>query len=122
VKFILADDSTVPRDYARRILTRLGHQVVFSACNGREAVDYARANPDIDVALLDISMPEMTGTQAARIFLDEKLTRYVLIASSNSQKALVDAMREIGCGFIAKPYEPEQMRKYLARSIPELAT
>jgi DNA-binding NarL/FixJ family response regulator len=119
LKFLLADDSSIPRDYARRIVTRMKHEVVFLASNGKEAVDWARAYPfGIDVAILDISMPVMTGTEAARIFIAEKLATYTLIASSNSQRALVMEMEKIGAGFIAKPYEPEQMQSHIRRYVP----
>jgi CheY-like chemotaxis protein len=120
LKFLLADDSEIPLQYLTRIIKRLGHEVAYTATNGAEAVDIGRTHPDIDVAIIYISMPVMTGTEAARIFVREKLARYVLIASSNSQTALVATMRDIGCGFIAKPYEPEQMAKFLVKWIPEL--
>jgi DNA-binding NarL/FixJ family response regulator len=97
----------------------MGHEVIFLAKDGKEAVDWARKFPfGIDIAILDISMPVMTGTEAARIFIEEKLASYTLIASSNSQRALVMEMQKLGCGFIAKPYEPEQMHKHLREYVP----
>jgi CheY-like chemotaxis protein len=113
-----ADDSSIPRDYLRGIIVRSGHEVAFSAKNGLEAVEACRASQgDIDLVILDVSMPVMMGTDAARILIAEKLVPYIIIASSNSQEGIVREMIRIGCGFVTKPYAKEQLHRAIAAAI-----
>ena len=52
------------RDYFRKILPRLGHQVVAAAQDGRELVEQCRATKP-DLVITDIKMPDMDGIDAA---------------------------------------------------------
>jgi two-component system chemotaxis response regulator CheY len=106
--FVIADDHEQPRDILRRILRDAGHEVVGIAHNGREAVALcAELRPDI--VILDISMPVLTGTEAAAEILAAKSVGRVLIASSITMANIFGEMRSIGCAVIAKPYRPQQL-------------
>lgn len=65
IRILLADDHLMVRDALAAILAaEPGIEMVALACNGREAVDLAVAvRPD--VALLDVSMPQVNGIEAA---------------------------------------------------------
>jgi len=65
LRILIADDHPLVRRGVRDLLaTRSGWQVVGEACNGAEAVAQAvRLRPD--VAILDFSMPELNGSEAA---------------------------------------------------------
>lgn len=65
LRILIADDHELIRDGLKRLLTsRRGWQVCGQASNGREAVDKAdKLNPD--VVVLDFSMPELNGLEAA---------------------------------------------------------
>jgi PAS domain S-box-containing protein len=66
---LVVDDEEVVRNVATTGLHRLGYTVV-TAVNGREAVDRFAADPDaIDVVLLDMMMPVMSGEQALEAML-----------------------------------------------------
>lgn len=65
-RVLLADDHALVRRGVRLILdAEPDLTVVAEAGDGAEAVDLARAR-DVDLAVLDIAMPRMTGLQAAR--------------------------------------------------------
>ena len=65
-RILLADDHALVRRGIRLILdSEPGLTVVAEAGDGKEAVDLARS-VEIDLAILDIAMPRMTGLQAAR--------------------------------------------------------
>ena len=65
-RILLADDHALVRRGVRLILdNEPGLTVVAEASDGAEAVALARTR-DIDLAVLDVAMPRMTGLQAAR--------------------------------------------------------
>src|SRR3954454_409040 len=59
---IVVDDSRAARSILRRTLLSLGLEVV-EAGNGAEALDKLRAEPPVDLALVDWNMPVMDGLQ-----------------------------------------------------------
>ena len=64
-RILLADDHTVVRRGLRLVLdAEPDLQVVAEASDGAEAVELALTS-DVDLVVLDISMPRMTGLQAA---------------------------------------------------------
>jgi two-component system chemotaxis response regulator CheY len=112
MRFVVADDSPIPRDILRRILTQAGHEVVGVADNGKTAIELCRqVKPD--AVILDVSMPVMTGDVAALAIMDEQLARHVIIASSMALSVVFDPLRARGCAMVAKPYHSEQLLKAL---------
>jgi DNA-binding NarL/FixJ family response regulator len=64
VRIMVVDDHAGIRQALRRLLTVGNWQVCAEAADGREAIDAAQAhNPD--VVVMDVSMPHMSGLQAA---------------------------------------------------------
>ncbi|MFL5903838.1 MAG: response regulator transcription factor, partial [Solirubrobacteraceae bacterium] len=65
-RILLADDHTVVRRGLRLVLeAEPDLEVVAEAADGAEAVQRA-ASGDVDLAVLDVAMPRMTGLQATR--------------------------------------------------------
>ena len=65
-RVLVADDHALVRDGLKRVLDHEPDlEVVAEAADGAEAVERA-LDDDIDLAILDISMPRKTGLQAAR--------------------------------------------------------
>lgn len=60
-RVLVVDDDACVREVSCRMLQRLGYAVA-AAVNGRDALDYYRANPGwSDLVLLDLAMPVMDG-------------------------------------------------------------
>jgi len=67
MRILLADDHPVVRRHVRDILqTEQGWEVCAEAATGREAV-LMTATEHPDIVVLDLSMPELTGLQAAKL-------------------------------------------------------
>lgn len=64
-KCLLVDDNKDVLIYLNRILTDTG-VTILSARSGFEAIELIKNNPDIDVVLLDMQMPEMNGIEATK--------------------------------------------------------
>ena len=68
LRVLLADDYKIVRDGLRVLLEQGGFNVVGEAANGREAVEQA-AQLEPDIVVLDLSMPDLNGIEAAREIL-----------------------------------------------------
>jgi DNA-binding NarL/FixJ family response regulator len=102
-RILLADDHTVVRQGLRFILdSEPDLEVVAEASNGNEAV--ARAlKDDIDLAILDIAMPTMTGLQAARELAKRRPELRMLILSMHDDEGyLYEALRAGTSGYVLK--------------------
>ena len=64
-KCLLVDDNKDVLIYLNRILTDTG-VAILTARSGFEAIELIKRNPDIDVVLLDMQMPEMNGIEATK--------------------------------------------------------
>jgi CheY-like chemotaxis protein len=106
---LLADDEPMVRNLARAILEGYGYRVLLAG-DGREAVDlYARERAGIDLVVLDLTMPQMSGTDAARELLQLNPRVRVLLSSGYAGDHLsMDAVAGV-YGFVAKPYRPDDL-------------
>ena len=66
MRIAVAEDEPDVRDYFRRILPQLGHDVVGVAADGRELVELCRKQLP-DLVITDLRMPGMDGDQAMRV-------------------------------------------------------
>lgn len=64
-KILVVEDDLASRLYLNKILEKA--EVAFiNAGNGQEAIDLTLTNPDIDIVLMDISLPVIDGYEAAK--------------------------------------------------------
>ncbi len=102
-RVLLADDHVVVRRGLRLVLdAEPDLEVVAEAGDGAEAVERALAG-DVDLAVLDVSMPRLTGLQAARQLTDRAPEVRVLILSMHdSEQYLFEALRAGASGYVVK--------------------
>jgi DNA-binding NarL/FixJ family response regulator len=102
-RVLLADDHVVVRRGLRLVLdAEPDLEVVAEAGDGAEAVERALAG-DVDLAVLDVSMPRLTGLQAARQLTDRAPDVRVLILSMHdSEQYLFEALRAGASGYVVK--------------------
>jgi len=71
MKIIVADDYYTNRLLVSEILKSLGHEFI-EAENGKEALEALENNNDVDLVLMDLEMPVMSGVEAMQ-YIREKL-------------------------------------------------
>jgi DNA-binding NarL/FixJ family response regulator len=103
IRVLLADDHAVVRQGFRLILSaQQGIEVVCEAGNGREAVEMA-VNHKPDVAVIDVSMPELNGIEATRRILEACPHTRVLALSMHKDSVYVREILRAGArGYILK--------------------
>ena len=102
LRLLVADDHDVVRKGVCALLEEQpGWQVVDEACNGRQAVEKAKLlRPE--VAILDLSMPELNGLEAAREILRSVSTKVLILTMCDSD-ALIRQTLEAGAqGYLLK--------------------
>jgi len=109
---LLVDDEKLVLGVATRLLNRLGYEVI-QAGSGREALDiYNESSGNIDLVILDMIMPEMTGPQVFDKIRDIRPDARVLLSSGYSVEGEAQKLLQRGCrGFIQKPYGVAELAK-----------
>ena len=103
LRILVADDHELVRRGIRELLrARRGWIVVGEAMNGREAVEKAiRLKPD--VAILDISMPDLDGLQATRQIREAVPTTEVIALTMHDSDQMVRRVLHAGAlGYVLK--------------------
>jgi len=102
-RVLLADDHAVVRSGLRSVLEKEADiEVVAEAADGSEAVERALAN-DVDLAILDVAMPRLTGLQATVELLRRRPEMRVLILSvHDSEQYFFEAMKAGASGYVLK--------------------
>jgi DNA-binding NarL/FixJ family response regulator len=102
-RVLLADDHAVVRSGLRMVLdAQPDIQVVAEAGDGAEAVQKA-LNPEVDLAILDVSMPRMTGLQAvAELGRRRPDLRVLILSMHDNEQYFFEALKAGASGYVLK--------------------
>jgi DNA-binding NarL/FixJ family response regulator len=102
-RILIADDHSIVRSGLRKVLDASHDlEVVAEAADGAEAVEKALAE-EVDLAILDVSMPRLTGIQAAAELHKRKPELKTLILSMyDSEQFLFEALKAGASGYVLK--------------------
>lgn len=114
---LLVDDEEQVLQIGARILEKFGYNIL-NACNGEEALNIYRENQNrINLIILDMIMPKMSGRQCLREILKMNHDAKVIITSGFSADRSGDTdITKLIKGYIHKPYEV----KYLLATVREV--
>jgi DNA-binding NarL/FixJ family response regulator len=112
LRILIADDHGLVRRGARALLqTRKGWRVVGEATNGREAVEKA-AKLKPDIAIVDVSMPDLDGIEAVRqIRLAVPNTKVLVLTMHESDQMVRRALDAGACGYLLKSDLADELPK-----------
>jgi DNA-binding NarL/FixJ family response regulator len=102
-RILVADDHAIVRSGLRRVIdAQHDLEVAAEAADGAEAVEKALAD-DIHLAILDVSMPRMTGIQAAaELHRRKPELRLVMLSMYDSEQFLFEALKAGASGYVLK--------------------
>lgn len=117
---LVADDEPAVRNVARRVLEKLGFQVI-TADDGRAAIDlFVRHQAAVSAVLLDMTMPGPSGEDVFRELRRVKPdVRVVLTSGYNEQDATSRFVGKGLAGFLQKPWRPADLEAAMSRAIGE---
>ena len=116
-KILIVEDDVSSRLYLNKILEKTG-AILLNAADGREAVDIAMNNQDIEVILMDIQLPVLDGYESAAKI--REFRKNVLIIAQTAYSLLGDREKIIASGFddyIVKPIFPRQLIDKLSSAL-----
>jgi DNA-binding NarL/FixJ family response regulator len=109
-RILLADDHVLVREGLRLILERQPDlEVAAEASDGAEAIERA-LHTELDLAVLDVSMPRLTGLQAARHLRAQRPALKVLMLSMHdNEQFFFEALKVGASGYVLKTAADEDL-------------
>ena len=115
LKILIAEDDENSSMFLS-ILTKDFSRELLQTTNGFEAVEICRNNPDIDLILMDITMPDMSGYEATRLI--RQFNQEVIIIAQTAYGLFGDREKSIqaGCNdYISKPIKSEDLKALIMK-------
>lgn len=111
IRILIADDHGIVREGIRQVFRQEpGFEVVAEAANGSEALALARAQAP-DVAVLDITMPELSGLQvAAALHQELPDVRVVILSMHDNPEYVLEAVRAGAHAYLLKDLAATELR------------
>ena len=108
MRILIIDDEEVLRDVLEVVLSREGFEVV-SAATGEEGLTILDSE-DIDLVILDLMLPAMSGMETLRSIKDTHTHLPVIIITAfSSIDGAIDAMKHGAFHYIPKPFKNEEV-------------
>jgi len=120
-KILVVDDESdlevlVKQKFRKKI--REQEYVFLFAVNGRHALELLVINPDVDIVLSDINMPEMDGlTLLSKLNEQHSLLKSVIISAYGDMENIRTAMNRGAFDFITKPVDFNDLELTLEKTI-----
>jgi CheY-like chemotaxis protein len=110
-KVLIVDDDVRNVFALTSVLEANGMEVIFAE-NGRDGIECLRSNPDVDLVLMDIMMPEMDGYQTMEAVREIPEFKQLPIISLTAKAMMGDREKSIASGasdYITKPVDTDQL-------------
>src|SRR3972149_5093044 len=119
---LVIDDEQIMREGCSRILSKDGWAVI-TAENGNQGLDeYQIRSESMDVILLDLMMPGMSGMEVLeRLRTVDPTLLVIVIPGYATVESAVEAMKKGAYDFIPKPFTPDQLRIVVKRALERRA-
>lgn len=115
LKILIVEDDEISEMLLRKVVKSFSKEILHTT-TGAEAVEAIRNNPDIDMILMDIRMPDLNGYEATKQIrqFNEKVVIFAqtAFAQSGDREMAIEA----GCDdYIAKPVKKVELMELLQR-------
>jgi YesN/AraC family two-component response regulator len=124
-KILVADDEVdlevLIKQKFRRQIRENKYEFIF-ALNGNEALDKLQKNPDVDLVLSDINMPELDGLSLlAKMHEVSPLVKAVMVSAYGDMENIRTAMNRGAFDFVCKPVNFEDLETTIEKTIKYVA-
>ncbi len=110
-KILIVDDDVRNVFALTSVLESSGMEVLYAE-NGKEGLECLKANPEVDLVLMDIMMPELDGYEATRAIRAEEDFRQLPVIALTAKAMRGDREKSISSGasdYITKPVDTDQL-------------
>ncbi len=110
-KILVVDDDMRNVFSLKKVLESKGMQIMVGK-NGREGLEFLNKNPDIDLILMDIMMPEMDGYEATRSIRKQERFKDLPVIALTAKAMKGDRFKCIeagACDYLAKPIDMDRL-------------
>jgi adenylate cyclase len=123
-KILVADDEVdlemLIKQKFRQKIREQQYEFIFSV-NGNDALEKIKQNPDIDIVLSDINMPEMDGlTLLSRLSESSPLIKTVIVSAYGDMDNIRVAMNRGAFDFVTKPVNFEDLALTMEKTIKQV--
>jgi response regulator NasT len=108
VRVLVAEDEALIRLDLVESLRELGYEVVAEAGDGEQALRLA-TTIDLDVALLDVSMPLLDGLSVAAELAAHRRCAVVVVTAFSQRDVVARAVEAGAMGYVVKPFTPADL-------------
>lgn len=119
---LVAEDHPINQKLLKTFLTSFGC-TVFTANNGREAVNQIAEHPEVELVFMDVQMPELNGVEAT---IEIRKTGYqgiIIACTANSDEADFQMYMSNGMnGVLIKPFKKQSVKEMLDKWITVIKT
>ncbi|MGG2066159.1 response regulator [Bacillus sp. S14(2024)] len=110
IKVIIADDNSFIREGMKIILSTYAEfEVLVTVNDGQEALEYCKKY-DVDIALLDVRMPNMNGVEATKLICEQTKTKPLILTTFDDDEYILEAVKNGAKGYLLKNNDPERIR------------
>lgn len=116
-RILIVDDDTVSRIFLRELLVQSG-AVLDLVRNGYELQKYIESNPEPDVILIDVKLPDADGVELAAQILVNKPGLKIIAETAYAIDGLEEKCQQLGLkGCIFKPINKDELLKLLLKVV-----
>jgi DNA-binding NtrC family response regulator len=109
MRVLIVDDEEVLRDVLQAVLQREGFEVVLAA-SGEECLNFVETDNEIDLVILDVMLPGISGIDTLRaIRITNPALPVVVITAFSSIDGAIEAMKHGAFHYIPKPFKNEEV-------------
>ena len=115
---LLIDDEDMILDVGKSMLEKLGYHVLVAVAGGQAVEIYRKRANEIDLIILDLIMPEMSGRETYDRLKKIEPRVKVLFSSGYSKEGVAnDILKDAGAGFIQKPFDIEKLSRNVRQAL-----
>lgn len=120
MKILVVDDSATMRRILINSLKKIGFENVEQASDGLEAQKVLNENSDIELALVDWTMPNMNGFEFLEATkADDKFKNIpiIMVTTEDEKKKVIKAIKSGAANYIVKPFIDDDIKEKIASVI-----
>lgn len=116
-KILVVDDEAGIRRGCERVLRAEGYEILLAE-NGEQGLEILRQQPDVELVLVDLRMPGISGlefiAQAGRMAPE---TVFTVITAYATLEAAIESTKRGAYDFLTKPFTPDELLRLVGRAL-----